>query len=255
MKNSLAKTRILGVLFLLILAIPLWVFLISPSLSAPAEAEAEVDQLQQQVAQTNAQITAAQQTVSTLPQIRKQVKKLSRQYPDKANPLSLTRAVYRAAAVAGIPRNNVTGLTVGEPAPFDPNNPTPTAGGTDPSAAPTPDPAAGGTGTGSTGATGDASILQQTVSATVVGTPTQIGRFATALKNGKRVIVIDTLNIGAGTAATTPGTTAPAPTDPNATGTGPQPGQGEVSASVTASGFLLPPLQKEPNTKIARPAN
>jgi hypothetical protein len=221
--NTPGATKIVGGLFLLLLAAMGWMFVVGPETERLSDVRASIQSTRDQNDNLRLQLVALERQRQELGETRETARALAAKFPPTADQPGLFTAVTAAAVDAGIGPKGVTTLA---PTP-------PVIGGTDPAAGVQLEQPAGG-----------ALLARQTVSVAIQGSYAQTVRLLENLEQMRRAYLITSVTLGGGGESGDYVTTvsgdmfvmppAPDPDDvpapaaePDGDGTGDEPGTGD----------------------------
>jgi len=205
--KALKKTRILGVLFLLIFMGASWYFLLAPRLAEPAVLQETAEEALTQKQALEAQIATLERREKYLEEAEEAAQQLESRFPWQPDVPTLIQQVQDAAVRSGMSVAQVISIVPGKPtsegitipdqgggsAPAPESNPAPAEGEGNPEggAAATPAPAT----------PAEPAMARMAVNITVLGTYEQISEFLTQLRLSNRIIIVDKVSMTTAPAA------------------------------------------------------
>jgi len=218
MGRGLLRTRILGILGLVIIAVASWVFIISPRLEEPSLLEATANSATDQSAALKSQVSLLEQQEKALPQAEQAADSIATRFTPSPDVPFLIEQIEGAAGRAGMSPDQVLGIIPTAPVLTVAVAPAAPAA---PAAGASPDPnasAAPAAGSGGGGGGGGVQTARMDVKISIKGTYQQITEFLVQLQTSDRVVIVDNVSIAAvsvdtaGTTVTNPdGTTTVVP--------------------------------------------
>lgn len=235
MNKTLKKTRIIGILFLLVFIGASWYFLLAPRLAEPAVLQETAEEAAIQKQALEAQIATLERRENYLDEAEEAAQQLESRFPWQPDVPTLIQQVQEAAIRSGMSVAQVISVVPGKPT--SEGITIPDQGG---GSAPAPD--SGPTEGGEEGAEGGApatpapatpaepAMARMSVNITVLGTYEQVSEFLAQLRQSNRVIIVDKVSMT--TAAAADGSL-----------------QNQYQANITAYTVLLPKPPQPPKTQ------
>jgi len=115
--NRVRLALVGGIVLVLLLAVLLWLFILSPRMSEAAELEQRTADVEMSNITLQRQYADASTQVAQAPQAAAEAQRLFDRMPQTAELPTVLDQISAAAVDAGIPANDVTSLTTGIPAP------------------------------------------------------------------------------------------------------------------------------------------
>lgn len=245
MDKSMKKTRNIGIVIIIAIAVASWFFLLGPRFSEPGTLEEQATAAMINSESLVGQVKILQEQEKALPQAEELASTLERKFPSTTSLPSLIEQIQNAAAQARMAPSQIISIIPSKPiipesakgaAPAPEAAPAAPAEGETAPAAPAPAAPA------SAGAGASYAFMEVTISSQ--GTFTDLAQFIVQLQRMDRVLVIDNVTISAiVTPASTDPNTNPTldPNDPNAVLTANTP---QYQMNITGHTVLLPPVPK-----------
>ena len=199
MNKALKKTRILGILFILIFVGASWYFLLSPRLAEPVALQQTAEEALTQKLALETQIATLERREFYLDEAEVAAQQLESRFPWQPDVPTLIQQVQEAGTRAGMTLEQIISVVPGKPTSEGVTVP---GGGGGAAPAPAPEGGEGGEGgeepapaASAPAASAEPAMARMDVNISVVGTYEQIAEFLAQLRTSNRVIIVNQLQL------------------------------------------------------------